>query len=247
LTSQITITCAGSGDAFGSGGRLQACFHIQPPGKPAFLVDCGATSLTALKRLGLDPGGVASVFVSHLHGDHFGGLPFFILDAQFSKREAPLTVAGPVGLAGRLTEAMEVLFPGSSRVGRRFDVHVVELTAGTSVAVGDVQVTPCQVDHPSGATALGLRLRVDRRTIAYTGDTAWTDALKDLAAGADLLIAEAYYRDKPIPYHLQLADLVEHAAELDARRIVLTHMSADMLGSRSVPFDRAHDGYVIRI
>jgi len=247
LTSQITITCAGSGDAFGSGGRLQACFHIQPPGKSAFLVDCGATSLTALKRLGLDPGRVASVFVSHLHGDHFGGLPFLILDAQFSKREAPLTVAGPVGLAGRLTEAMEVLFPESSTVRRKFDVDVVELSAGNSVTVRDVLVTSCQVDHPSGATALGLRLSVDGRIIAYTGDTAWNDALKDLAVGADLLIAEAYYRDKPIPYHLQLADLVEHAAELDARRIVLTHMSAEMLDSPSVPFERAHDGYVIRI
>jgi ribonuclease BN (tRNA processing enzyme) len=247
LSNQVTITCAGSGDAFGSGGRLQACFHVQPPASPAFLLDCGATSMTALKRLGLDPGGVGSVFVSHLHGDHFGGLPFFILDAQFSKRDTPLTIAGPVGLARRLTEAMEVLFPESSTIQRRFDVHVVELAAGNSAVVGDVHVTTFQLDHPSGATALGLRVRVGQRTIAYTGDTAWTDALKDLAAGADLLIAEAYYREKSIPYHLQLADLVEHAAELDTRRIVLTHMSADMLDSPPVPFERAHDGYVIRI
>jgi len=247
LSDQITVTFAGSGDAFGSGGRLQACFHIQPPGKPAFLLDCGATSLTALKRLGLDPGGVSSIFVSHLHGDHFGGLPFFILDAQFSKREAPLTIAGPAGLPRRLTEAMEVLFPESSTVRRRFDVDVVELTAGTSATVGDVHVTTCQVDHPSGAMALGLRLSVGQRTIAYTGDTAWTDALRDLASGADLLIAEAYYREKSIPYHLQLADLVEHAADLNARRIVLTHMSADVLDSPSAPFERAHDGYIIGI
>jgi ribonuclease BN (tRNA processing enzyme) len=37
------------------------------------LLDCGATALSALKRLGLDPGEIAAVFVSHLHGDHFGG------------------------------------------------------------------------------------------------------------------------------------------------------------------------------
>ena len=89
---KLTVTFAGSGDAFGSGGRYQACIHIQrPDGFPAVLLDCGATSLSALKHLRLDPGAVEAVFVSHLHGDHFGGLPFLILDGQFSRRTAPLT------------------------------------------------------------------------------------------------------------------------------------------------------------
>ena len=90
----VTVTFAGSGDAFGSGGRFQACIHLQQAGVAPVLLDCGATSLPALRRCGLDPGGIAAVFVSHLHGDHFGGLPFLILDAQFAGRTAPLVVAG---------------------------------------------------------------------------------------------------------------------------------------------------------
>ena len=70
------------------------------------------------------------MFVSHLHGDHFGGLPFLILDAQFAGRTAPLAVAGPPGTGQRLAEAMECLFPGSSRVRRRFAVEVTELRPG---------------------------------------------------------------------------------------------------------------------
>jgi ribonuclease BN (tRNA processing enzyme) len=87
----VTVTFAGSGDAFGSGGRYQACIHLQGRGGPGpVLLDCGATSLSALKHLGLDPGEIAAVFVSHLHGDHFGGLPFLILDGQFSHRTKSL-------------------------------------------------------------------------------------------------------------------------------------------------------------
>ena len=41
------------------------------------------------------------MFVSHLHGDHFGGLPFPILDGQFSRRPGPLAVVGPPGMAAR--------------------------------------------------------------------------------------------------------------------------------------------------
>jgi ribonuclease BN (tRNA processing enzyme) len=111
--------------------------------------------------------------------------------------------------------------------------------------VSGVAVRTWEADHPSGAPALLLRLGLAGKTIAYTGDTAWTGALTDAAADADLLIAEAYYRDKNIPYHLRLADLQAHRDRLGARRIIITHMSADMLGQPETPFERAHDGLTV--
>jgi ribonuclease BN (tRNA processing enzyme) len=244
----VTVTFAGSGDAFGSGGRYQACVHVRPDGASPVLLDCGATSLSALKRLGLDPGEISVVFISHLHGDHFGGLPFLILDGQFSRRTRALTVVGPPGTAGRLTDTMECLFPGSSTAPRRFAVGVTELTPQTASTVCGVTVRAWEADHPSGAPAFLLRIAVADRTIAYTGDTAWTTAITDAAAGADLLIAEAYYRDKNIPYHLRLADLDAHRDQLTARRVIITHMSADMLASnRETSFEAAYDGLTVTL
>ncbi len=168
----VTVTFAGSGDAFGSGGRYQACIHIRSQDHPPFLLDCGATSLSALKARDLDPGEIAAVFISHLHGDHFGGLPFLILDGQFTRRTSPLTVAGPPGTAARLHQAMEVSFPGSSKVTRRFPLDVVELTPGSTTAVAGIEVTSREVNHPSGAPPLALRLTIGDKIIAYTGDAA---------------------------------------------------------------------------
>ena len=244
----VTITFAGSGDAFGSGGRFQACIHLRQPAGPPVLLDCGASSLAALKRCDLDPGEVAAVFVSHLHGDHFGGLPFLILDGQFSHRTRPLAVIGPPGTRKRLRAAMECLFPGSSATRRRFAVEVIELAPGSTGEAAGVQVTAWAADHPSGAPALSLRLSVDGKVIGYTGDTAWTDSLAEVAAGADVLIAEAYYREKAVPYHLRLIDLDRHRAELASRRIVLTHMSADMLAADQQPgYQAASDGLTLHI
>jgi len=245
----VTVTFAGCGDAFGSGARFQACIHLRLETGEAVLLDCGATSLTALRQAGLDPAEIGAVFVSHLHGDHFGGLPFLILDGQFSGRTAPLLIAGPPGTRQRLTEAMECLFPGSAQVRRRFEVTVTELSPGQPRTVAGVTARAREASHPSGAPALILRLTTGTtggRVIAYTGDTAWTPAIAAAAEDADLLIAEAYYWDKPVPHHLRHVDLTEHEHEVTARRVILTHMSADML-NHETPYEKARDGLAVTL
>ena len=242
----MRIRFVGSGDAFGSGGRWQTCIHLSVEGQ-ALLVDCGATSLVALKAQGLHPHAVGAVAVTHLHGDHFGGLPFLILDGQFSHRTAPLLVAGPPGTRVRLTEAMETLFPGSSWAPRRFPVQVTELAAdGTPAKLGPATVRGWQVEHACGAPPLALRVDLGGASFAYSGDTQWTPALAEAARGADLFAVEAYTFDRPVRYHLDYQTLRAHLGEIGARRVVLTHMSADML-SRLADAEppAAYDGMTI--
>ena len=245
--SDVELTIAGAGDAFGSGGRLQTCMHLRG-GASEMLIDCGATSLVALARAAIEPNGIDLVVVSHLHGDHFGGLPFLILDGQFSRREQPLIVAGPPGIEARVTQAMEVSFPGSSTTRRRFTLEFVELGDRQPTIVGPATITGYTVDHACGAPPYGLQVEYGHRRICYSGDTQWTDALLDVAAGADVFVCEAYTFDKSIRYHLDYATLHSHARQLDCRRIVLTHMSSDMLARRdAAAYECAEDGLVIRL
>jgi ribonuclease BN (tRNA processing enzyme) len=110
----VRITFAGTGDAFGSGGRLQSCVVVDGQ-QTTFLIDCGASSLPALRRIGRSPNDADAIVISHLHGDHFAGIPFLLLDAQYAgKRVRPLTIAGPEGTTTRIEQALEVLFPGAA-------------------------------------------------------------------------------------------------------------------------------------
>lgn len=243
----VTVQVVGAGDAFGSGGRFQACVSVRAPEGHA-LLDCGATSLVAMKRLGIDPGTIDAVLVTHLHGDHFGGLPFLILDGQFSRRTRPLIVAGPPGLAERLPRLMEALFPGSSTVERRFAVQIVELPERVETAVGPFQVTAYAVDHASGAPAYALRLVAGSATIACSGDTAWTDALLDASANADLFICEAYTYERAVRFHLPYAAIREHRDQLTCRRLLLTHPGPDLLARRADLADElAEDGMLLTL
>ena len=99
----------GCGDAFGSGGRLNTCFHVV--GESAnFLIDCGASTLIGLERLGIARHAIDAILVTHFHGDHFGGIPYFVLDAHFGRRTRPLTLAGPAGIETWYVRALEAAF-----------------------------------------------------------------------------------------------------------------------------------------
>lgn len=243
--SQVQLQFLGSGDAFGSGGRFQTCFLLRGTDGDV-LIDCGASSLIAMKRAGVDPSEIGWVLLSHLHVDHCGGVPFLILDGQFSRRTRPLVVAGPPGLKDRMAAAMEVCFPGSTQVTRRFTTEFVELPERLASAVGPACVTPFVVAHASGAPSYALRVEYGGKVITYSGDTEWTDALVEAARGADLFICEAYVFDKKIKYHLDYQTLSEHRGRIDCRRVILTHMSQDMLNHVSdIDFECAEDGAIV--
>ena len=241
----------GCGDAFCSGGRSQTCFHLTTK-RQSLLLDCGATSLLAMRQQGVDPGSIDHILISHLHGDHFGGVPFFLLQAQFTlKRTRPLSIIGPRGTEDRIKAAIDILFPDVSDVAWRFPLEVTELNAGDGATIGDIGLSTYLMDHPSGAPALAFRLTSGGKVVAFSGDTRWTDALIEIADGADLLIAECH-GDKPngVP-HLDWETLCVHRNELRAKRILLTHMSDAMLdlvpGLQQGDFEFAEDGLTAKI
>lgn len=245
--TSIVLRVVGCGDAFCSGGRLQTCFHIRTP-KQTVLLDCGATALLGMQRQDIDPSTVDLILLSHLHGDHFGGVPFFLMQAHFSgRRTRPLTVIGPEGTRARLDAAIAVLFPDIVKTVWRFPFEVIEVTAGRPFVHDDLTISPFLVDHPSGAPALAYRIENAGKVLAFSGDTRWTESLIEIAESADLLIAECHsYRPNGVP-HLDWQTLNEHAPELRARRILLTHMSESMLsrlpGLDTGRFEFAEDGW----
>jgi ribonuclease BN (tRNA processing enzyme) len=242
----VEIRFVGSGDAFGNGGRFQTCFRLDGDGYTA-LVDCGATSLTAMKAQHLNPGEVDVVVVSHLHGDHFGGLPLLILDGQFSRRTRPLTVLGPTGIAERLHAAMETLYPGSAAAQRRYALRGAELDGtGGRIEIGPLSVASWLVDHASGAPALALQAQLGGATFGYSGDTAWTETVLEAADGTDVFACEAYTYATPVRYHLDVDDLRAHAHQMATGRLILTHLGPTMLGRLDdIEYETATDGLTV--
>ena len=228
----MKLTVIGSSDAFGSGGRLQTCFHVSHGGGQ-FLLDCGATSLTGLFREGIDPNDVSTIFITHLHGDHFGGLVWWLIHAlHVADRTAPLTVVGPAGLEARFTTAAEALFPGCTKNERRFELRFRAWEEGQVLEEGGVKVTPFVVSHPSGATPYALRVEADGKVLTFSGDTEWVDSLVPAAGNADLFICECFAFEKNARYHLNWRTIEANLQRLEARHVMLTHLGPEALANR---------------
>ncbi len=251
MTSELTFL--GCGDAFGSGGRFNTCFLVSS-GETRFLIDFGASSMMAVKRLGVSLGEIPLIFITHLHGDHVGGLPFLLLEAALvQKRTAPLTIAGPPGLKKHIPELTEALFPGAP-LELPFELSVLELPPDRPADVLGVRVTPYLVKHAPTLVCTGLRFELGDKILAYSGDTVWTDTLPKLAQGADLFVCDAYTFDAPTPQHLDYQTLKAHfddlgAEKLGPKRLILTHLGQaflDELDEGVKPeFETAEDGLTV--
>lgn len=244
----VTVQFAGSGDAFGSGGRLQACIHVSSA-DASYLLDCGCSSLIGLRQCNIAVDMIETVIVSHLHGDHFGGIPFLMLDGKYlSKRTQPLTVIGPPGLQQQVEAALEALYPGTLEGGVGFPVNYLELSTEAPLRHGSLEIRAWKMKHGSSDRAYGLQVTSGGKRIAYTGDTEWTENMLPLADGADLMICECFQYDQPIPSHLDYMTLLKKRSQLNCRQIVLTHAGEDMINRQDdLEFPLACDGMAVEL
>lgn len=242
----MRMRVVGCGDAFGSGGRANTCFLFEAPSGP-FLMDCGASALIKLREYQIDPDGIGTILITHLHGDHFGGLVFLLREASLYKRRTKaLTIAGPPGLRERLKAALEVFFPGGSAPPETFALNIQELEANKPTSVDTLTVTPFPVSHPCGAVPYALRVEVGDRIIAYSADTIWVDGLLEVGRHADLFICEAYTYSTPMGSHLTYETVVRRLPEIAPKRVLLTHLGPEMLQrSQESILPIANDGLVI--
>ena len=244
----MRVTVLGSGDAFGSGGRLHSSYLVEAAGTTV-LVDCGATVLQGLKRGLVDPARVDAVLLSHLHGDHFGGLPFLFMEYKWeSPRTRPLAIYGPADTPARVENLYAALYEHSARDPRPYEVRYVRVEPGQDVQVGGLTVCAYAVPHAPELECLAYRISGGGKTVLYSGDSAWTDAFARWAHGVDLFVCECSTYETRVPIHVSYCEIAARAAKLGCKRLVLSHLGREVLDRLpDVTLECARDGMLIEV
>ena len=238
----------GCGDAFGSGGRNQSGYLVETSDR-LFLLDCGPTTLLAMKRVGFDPRRLDAIFLSHLHGDHFGGIPFFFIEyLHQTPRDKPLHIAGPPGTEEKVCELFQLMY-GHGSAPRDIpptSFHLL-LPEGTAVVEG-ISVFSFRVPHQVREISLALKVSCDGKQILFSGDSTWIDRFLDHARAVDLFLCECSFYDTGVGNHVSYLKLREYLPRLRCKQLVLTHLGEEMLARRKeIAETVAEDGMVIEI
>lgn len=245
---RVHATFLGTGDAFSAAGSFQARYLVRATGT-AVLLDCGSGTLTSLKRHRIDAAPIDFVLLSHLHGDHFAGLPFLFLEYTYEQpRQRPLTIAGPPGTEERVRALYSAAYRELAAHPLPFPLVFTEMQPDQPVRFGDLTVEPFRVPHQESETSLGLRATLAGRTVLYSGDTGWTEELVTRSHGSDLFICECCYFDTRVSFHLDYPRLAEHRHRFGAKRMILTHLGREVIARRDeVAIELASDGLTVEL
>lgn len=263
--SRFELAVLGSGGP-GGDGRAAATYCVFIDGSARILVDAGPGAFVRLGEMGIDLGRLDTVLLTHLHADHAGDLPGFVMSRDLGvDLDGAMTfrIFGPAGNSDfpSTTEFVKLLFGslGSFRYLPRFrnDLRfsVTDLATQAEAPIqevlrdGDVRVTSIAVDH-DGAPAVAFRIEHAGHVLVLSGDLASkNDNLVRLAAGADLLVYDTTVLDPPgspkplYELHTTPRRIGEVAAAAKVKSVVLSHLTPSVLRASQAVIDSVHASY----
>ncbi len=235
----------GTGNAFGHTGRRHSSYFLKHK-TIGLLIDCGPSTLPALHDNGLSPLDIDFIWISHLHPDHWLGLPLLVLDDKWiSKRKNPIRLIAPNGISEMLDRVCSQIYSQEEAEHIPSVFEVIETPQEGEISLTDeISIEFWPAIH--GGNGRCCKFYLGDKTLSYSGDTAYSPSLfKHLIA--DILIHEASSYDFQIPNHTMFLDLLKSKAPSDST-IFLTHIDESIIKNREQihpPFFIAEDNLKI--
>jgi ribonuclease BN (tRNA processing enzyme) len=225
----MQLIVLGSGTSVFHPRRAAAGFWLQTEAG-SILLDCSADAPHRMAQENLDWANLDAIWISHLHLDHCAGLAPFLFGIKWAegiqKRKKLLKIFGCRGIQ-KLLKAIDDAH-SYKLFEQPFELQFHEIQPDEAAA--DVDLLPglkiATISIPHRTESLAIRLSDQSgATLVYSSDTGYSEPLADFARAADLLILEcSFYRDKPTPKHLELAEAMRIAQSADPRQLLLTHL-----------------------
>jgi ribonuclease BN (tRNA processing enzyme) len=223
----MELTVLGSGSTVPHPRRTSSAFWLETAGGN-ILLDCSATAPSRMAACGVDWPNLDTIWISHFHMDHCGGLGPLLAGLKHSERikrmrerKKPLRIIGPSGLKGLVDRLSEV--NNYKLLEQPIPVEVIEVEELEKFdIVTGVEAVPMKTLHTDESHA--IHIRDGETTLVYSSDTGFDEKIATLASRVDLFILECtFVKDKPIKKHLELAEAIFLIRKAQPKRAMLAH------------------------
>lgn len=243
-------------DRSGSANLLQV-------GDRYYLIDAGPSVSHRLAASGVQPAQIQKIFLTHLHFDHTAGIASLFGFAWMKRNVKAMDVYGPPGTQAFVKSSVDYLsipegiyaaqLPPGPSIAEMVNAHDVDVSRPTVIYQDDViKVTAVENSHydtiplarrPVGSKrTYALRFDAPDRSIVFTGDTGPSDAVVELARGADILVAEAMDMDATLKGLARSMNIPQEQLSVVAGHMLKEHLSPQAIGDMA---KRAGVGMVI--
>lgn len=243
-------------DRSGSANLLQV-------GDRYYLIDAGPGVSHRLAVSGVQPAQIQKIFLTHLHFDHTAGIASLFGFAWMKRSVKTMDVYGPPGTQAFVKSAVDYLsipegiyaaqLPPGPSISDIVRAHDVDVSRPAVIYQDDlVKVTAVENSHydtiavehrPAGASrTYALRFDTPDRSIVFAGDTGPSDAVVELAKGADILVTEVMDMDTTLKGLAQSMNIQQDKLAVVAGHMLKEHLSPQGVGDMA---KRAGVGMVI--
>lgn len=216
----MKVIFLGTGEAFDENNPNNS--HLVISKKAKLLLDCGFITPYQLWKYNDDQSFLDGVYITHLHADHYFGLPALFYRMVEEGRKKRLIVICHKGFVGTIKSVIKHGYKNLlSKLS--FDLKFMEINSGDNIKFKDLKLSFAETKH--SRDNLAIKIDNGKKSVCYSGDGMFIKQTEKLYKDSDLVIQETYLYDKRIISHSSVVDAIKMAERNNVKCLALTHIN----------------------
>lgn len=214
----MKVTFFGTGEAFDE-NTPAASILIQSETK--LLLDCGYSSPPQIWKYTKDPNFIDAIFISHLHSDHYFGLPPLLKRMVEEKRKKTLTIVCYKGEKKKIIQVLNFGYRGIQK-NSQYPINFIEVKPTQKIKYDELFLSFAPTIH--SIPNLAIRVAKGNISISYSGDGLITKKSEDLYIKSHLLVHDGYLFDRQSNAHSNMKQVVDMCQKQKIKKVAFTHI-----------------------